>query len=82
MELLPNDLVNIVIDYKSQLEHVERYKKSMEQIRNINYLISKENKRSYRWKSNLIYLVEYFCKDSTGEVMNEKSEWYNFIRVD
>ena len=82
MEILPKDLINIIIDYKSQLEHINKFDKSLNKIKKINYLISESKNNSYRWKSNSIYLVEYYNTNSTEMVMSEKSKWYNCIQID
>ncbi len=56
MNSLPTDILNIIIDYKSQLEHKERFKNTLYYIKDcdyymmMNFMTIKEITERHNWE--------------------------------
>ena len=89
MDFLPKELEDIIIDYKIQLEHSEKYNKVISSINNgINYEVNKPKNTNlvmshYNFNNN-IFIKETFEYDTfinttlfTGYIANIKHELIN-----
>lgn len=75
--MIPEDIEEIIIDYKYQIEHLEKFKKCINQINNINYTINRNengyNIRSYSSRrDNTFYSI----------IMTESSETFMAENID
>lgn len=55
MNFLPEDIENIIINYKCQLEHTTKFKKTLDKINDIDYEIHEEEFIKGKWYS-MIFL--------------------------
>ena len=65
LPLLPLELENIILDYVAQLEHTERFSRTLEEIRNIDYRTNAiDNCMSFRIINGNVYKTYHikFCR--------------------
>ncbi len=86
MNSLPTDILNIIINYKNELEHKEKFEKTLKLIKNCAYEISNsESERSYYDEDDLEQSILYQYDYETRELMywrvdmNTQLEWWIVI---
>ena len=76
MNCFPTDIQNIILDYKYQLEHFKKFKKSLRIIKNLKYKTYKSlygyESRRYKIRNSKIYTIHYH------QVINYKLFTQNF----
>ena len=70
MNTLPIELENIIIDYKNQMEHKEKFQSTLEAINNIEYFIFKQ------------YNVSSRALPGAGYMNDNNVEYYNITTQD
>ncbi len=69
MNFLPKDLEDIIVDYKTQMEHLEKFHTSLDKINEIEYIINQR----YTWRTHDNVTTQYH----EVEINLDDDDYYN-----
>ncbi len=81
MNFLPKDLENIIVDYQTKMEHLEKFQASLDKINEIEYIIDGR----YTWRTHDNVTAQYYGGLNHADTLfNSHNElWvHTYIEVD